>query len=343
MKSAKLLLLLLFAIPLACGFGSSEGSTDVSPEHKIVYEGGDGLSRDIFVIKPDGSEPVNLTKKLGVQTNQYPVWSPDGSKIAFTSDESSDYDQIYVMNADGSAKINVTNRPDYYHHDPYWSPDSTRLAFTSGHKDDIDQIFVVNVDGSEMHQLTQGNQSVGVSGWSPDGTRIILTTGQGIMVMNSDGSNVRQLTDNHRDTWPVWSPDGTKIGFTRTLKDSEGSWAQHIFVINPDGSGLVQLTQGPYYRSKPRWSPDGSKIAFELKKSNEESINIYVIDADGSNITQLTNDGENPIWSPDGRQIAFETFRNGENWDVYIMNADGSAQTRLTKNTRFDGSPDWRP
>ncbi|HKA18938.1 MAG TPA: winged helix-turn-helix domain-containing protein [Blastocatellia bacterium] len=106
-------------------------------------------------------------------------------------------------------------------------------------------------------------------------------------------------------------------------------------------STLVRLTNNNAMDSGPACSPDGSKIAFW---SNREGKNkIYVMDADGSNVKQLTNlDGVDPVWSPDGRKILFGSERDG-NPELYVMDEDGGNQTRLTRNLAADGATSWSP
>jgi hypothetical protein len=103
------------------------------------------------------------------------------------------------------------------------------------------------------------------------------------------------------------------------------------------------LTDDPDVDVFPRWSPDGSQIAFSSNRSGNS--NIYVMDADGSNLTLLTEDpagGNAPSWSPDGSQILFHSERNG-NVDIYVMDADGTNVKRLTNDPAPDVSPTWSP
>jgi Tol biopolymer transport system component len=132
------------------------------------------------------------------------------------------------------------------------------------------------------------------------------------------------------------SPEG-KIAFSSMLDGD-----REIYVMDPDGSNLVKLTDNSACDVYPNWSPDGTKIAFASDRDG--NFEIYVMNADGSNQTRLTyNQAEDttPVWSPDGSKIAFLSNRDG-NYEIYVMNADGSEQINLTNLTfrhEFGRSP----
>jgi len=158
-----------------------------------------------------------------------------------------------------------------------------------------------------------------------------------IYVMDTDGGNVRRLTNNPADDKrAVWSPDGKSIAFC-SMRD--GNW--QIYVMSPDGKNQRRLSNAR--AGDPTWSPDGKKIAFSSDR--EGQFEIYVMDADGGIVRRLTNnpaiDGF-PDWSPDGKSITFRSKRDG-NFEIYVMDADGSNQRRLTNNPAIEQGPTWSP
>ena len=111
--------------------------------------------------------------------------------------------------------------------------------------------------------------------------------------------------------------------------------------MNQDGSGETILSSGTRDVFSD-WSPDGAKILFT--SARDGNWKIYVMDADGSNQTRITNDPRrqrNPVWSPDGREIAFECSREDGTRDIYMMNSDGSDWVNLTQGVGDNGWPSW--
>jgi hypothetical protein len=173
---------------------------------------------------------------------------------------------------------------------------------------------------------------------TPDATngRIVFATdrsdGSDIWVMGGDGSNPECLTNTTQAVIsyrPDWSPDGTKVAFTRDFNNGN----REIFVMNADGSNVVNLTNNAVFDDEPDWSPDGTKIAYSSDRLGG-GRDIVVMNADGSNPTNLIIDGATdgaPAWSPDGSKIAFETYRDlfTLSGEVYVMDAYGANALRL--------------
>jgi WD40 repeat protein len=161
-----------------------------------------------------------------------------------------------------------------------------------------------------------------------------------IWVMNADGSNLRNLTNNEAsDLSPAWSPDGNEIAF---VSNRDGN--DEIYIINAEGNEVKRLTETKdASESFPSWSPDGEKISFDSNRDG--NWEIYVMASDGTDVQRLTyNPAEDWIsdWSPDSSQIVFESKRDG-NYEIYVMSFDGSEQRRLTNNQVHDGFPAWSP
>jgi len=197
-------------------------------------------------------------------------------------------------------------------------------------------------------------RDVGAEGWSfhfindlsvsPDGTKIIFTAGTS--KHRSDGcinSNKICLLDPSQKSYyfdahtiipsgsnPEWSPDGTKIVYLNTDENcwtfSDPTTGEHtyyntnIYIIDENGeiNKIVDTNQDKY---RPTWSPDGKKIAYFATSFGTDYI--YIIDADGTNITKLTP-GRNPKWSPDGKLIAYEHEDH-----VYVVGSDANNKTEL--------------
>ena len=298
-----------------------------------------------------------------------PLLGATSHRIAFASNRNAPYSggrfDSYVMNADGS---DVTYLFEYPGGKPIWSPDGRRIAFESYRSGNFD-IFVMNADGTGQTNLTNHPGDDREPSWSPAGRRIVFESyrdGPGtdifgrnaeIYVMNADGTGQTKLTNNPAsDRYPSWSPDGRRIAFYSTRDDD---FCGDLYVMNIDGSGKTSLTRNvPFGGWSASWSPDGRRIAFVTgcgQNRQHGGFQIYVMDADGSNPTPLTDapgDDEYPSWSPDGRLILFQSSRDNyvqigqfiaPNREIYVMNADGTGQTNLTNDPAWDRLPDWLP
>lgn len=322
----------------------------------------DGERYSEFIMNPDGSNPVNVSEELDAR-GTFPIWSPDGSKIAFAKNRPDDFEvvnrdivlgprEIWVMNADGSNRVNLTNH-DGDDEGPRWSPDGSKIAFESDRNGEW-EIFVMNNDGSDSRRLGVGERAK----WSPDGSKILFDVARpdpwqhDPFIMNDDGSGRRKLADlpNLTTTSVSWSPNGRRVMLHGIVDDN---WLMKIYVVNVDGSNLTDITKnltpakgftdifpGP-------WSPDGRRIVFSTHVNDwgggPLNSDIFVMNTDGTHLTNLTNHPKSdiqPSWSPDGSKIIFTSVRDG-NDDIFIMDADGSNPINLTNHPAHDTDPSW--
>lgn len=324
------------------GSPASAGSPVWSPNGKMIaftsaqaLEGNGGNAAfNIWVMNANGSNQRPLTRATAMEVNSIePVWSPDGTKIAFVSalpidpnSESNDNFNIWVVNVDGSAPH---PQPLTIHDDgtdsgyPTWSPDGSQIAFAS-------------------HQSLDVNH--------PDVPNDVYN----IWVMNPDGTNLQPLTNSKvaESVEPVWQPHGNQIAFTSGLsldpnKPNDSNGPSNIWVMNPDGTKQQALTKLMVDSRDPVWSHDGKKIAYVSRApsgtTNVEDFdieNVWVMNADGSQQVVLTEGGgQDPTWSPDNFNVVFAAG------NIWMTTADGSGTPRnLTNlNNATCSSPSAKP
>jgi TolB protein len=283
-------------------------------------------------------------------------------RLAFVSRDGST-NHIRLMSVDASGVGTVEGRLTTDAEDenfPNWSPDGKRLVYQRAF--DGSAIYVINSDGSGKQRLSPTPGMDAAPSWSPDGTRIVYTRFiappqpnvppmTDIRIMNADGTGDHAILANTRfSIEPRWSANG-KIVLASLMNGD----TVDIYVINVDGTGLIRLTNSAR-NGDPVWSPDGTKISFGSDREGGGKLNIFVMDSDGNNVTQLTHfdvpvEAGDTGWSPEGSKIAFERDNNGAQQsdpnafaEVWTVNADGSGAT----NTRVRCSgvgchPQWQP
>lgn len=266
----------------------------------------------------------------------------------------------------------------------YFSYDGKKLIFQSTRDSrGCDQIYTMNIDGSNVRMVSTGKGITTCSYFlQKAGNRIIYSSTHHIMddcpprpdysqgyvwplhpydifMADEDGSNLRQLTDNpYYDAEATVSSDGSKIVFT-SLRDGD----LDLYVMDTDGRNLKRLTHEKGYDGGAFFSPDGKKIVYRAyhPKTEEEMkeyetllrknlvrplrMEIFVMDADGSNKRQITNNGAAnfaPSFHPDGKRIIFSSNMHDpgrRNFELYMINIDGTGLKRITYTPPFNSFP----
>ena len=269
-----------------------------------------------------------------VQNGALPSASPDGKRIAFTSNVDGTPD-LYMINADGTGRRRVTNTP-VAESAPSWSSDGHELLFSIGR--DTAHLYAVSPNGSGQRELTvvAGNGPT----LSPDGKYIAYTSGKFPNATSTisalDGSSPRVLTTTPAFNF-AWSPNGKLLAYTLLTADRK----VEVWLANADGSSSRRLMLndsiegGPQW---PAWSPDGKRLAIQVGKYGqnpaENTAHIWVIDvATGAKTKLAAHDkpylDETPSWLGISR-IVFQSNRSGR-MELWSMNADGSDAKQITK------------
>jgi Tol biopolymer transport system component len=241
-------------------------------------------------------------------TAMLPSYAPNGRSFAVTQPVTNTTMALIVVESGKPPRTIFT--PDSLVLGPQWSPDGRQLVVGVGRftaflgeatGDPVNggaQVGIINADGSDFHVVTTGANNNAFASFAPDGRRIVFRTegpeGDGLRIMTLADRSVTVLTRGY-DNFPVWSPKGDRIAFIRrTGRDFQ------VFTIQPDGGGLRQLTRTRGNDAHISWSPDGKRLAFSSSRMGfkDEVVNteapqpygeIFVMDADGSHLEQLTD------------------------------------------------------
>jgi Tol biopolymer transport system component len=308
---------------------SGRGHATAHLRWDIAYTSTASGSAGIYLLSHGQSTLLSSRVPIAEQ----PAWSPDGKKIAFAGKRGENWN-IYVLTI-GSGQVERLTSSRGADTFPAWSPDGRTIAFMSnrGGSAPENNIYLVDGDGKNERRFTRDIDHTEYPSWSPDGMFLVFS-GRGktplrsvrgpasdtgafpveIFVARSDGKGVRQLTNEKAVSFlPNWSSSGKLIAFSSNREAGPNQLGEvQIYTMTVDGSRIRQLTRLKAQSSAPKWSPDNSKIVFhssvpiERAKNSKEwrlfrPAELYVMDADGSNLIRLTNnevDDYFPAWRP---------------------------------------------
>jgi len=302
------------------------------------------LAAEIYLMDPGGTNPRRLTNNS--YGDAFPTLSPDGKKIVFDSNRLTagtvcdgvaynNIDDLFLMDTDGSEQTLLTRGSS-----ATWSPDSQNVAFHASASYYASGGLVIGCPIRTDPGSATSDSDIFVA----DVDDLLAGVEQPTNITNSPG----MIDDD-----PDWSPNGQEIVFTShpVTDDRRFSNQAELYVMNPDGSGLEQLTYNNYEERAPAWSPDGSRIVYSCRiGGGTNPFRICVINADGSGFQQLTNESDSisdltATWSPDGEQILFHRRVPPDGQQLFVMteNPDGtwSAPAQLTSPPGINNLAHW--
>lgn len=223
---------------------------------------------EVFAVDPVTGDAHNLSRSPQSE-DRYASWSYDGKRVVFTSNRTvsggpgGEAYNVFVMDADGRSVQQLTHETGVCYY-PNFTADGETVVFSyADDKTGVAQLIRIGADGKNRHIIADGRDGH----VSPDGKRVVFTKkaerGFPLYVINTDGTNLKQLNADHNNSFgavgPVWSPDGREILYV----DQVGQTLE-IFTCHADGSAVRQLTRLEQIATSPAWSPDGRRISFRL-------------------------------------------------------------------------------
>ena len=283
--------------------------------------------------------------------------APETPKIVFRSMRDGNF-EIYSMNPDGSDQTNLTrHRANDYA--PVWSPTGEHILFVSD-RGGIADLYLMDADGTNVRQVFKKLIGREFPTWSPDGKAVAYHRFHtfSIYTASIDGTDETKLTDG---LWPAWSPNGAEIAFMV----GEFVWADNgnlrfpdvrIEIINLQTHVKEKLLPRSIWMYRPTWGPDSDQITFSWNGRQENgfleankrvhTIDIYVVNRDGSRLRKIIGSGEdigvsNPTWSPRGNELIYNIYNHQGRGSRQLFKAtlDGGVPEQLThrgNNLRAD-------
>jgi hypothetical protein len=272
-------------------------------------------------------------------------------RLVFVSDRAGER-QLYLVNADRSGLVQLTNLGGQPIGEPAWSPRGDQIAFRMG----VD-LFLTDPYGAGGLQLTTGSAEERYPAWFPDASGLAFFSrysngSSALQLVNADGTGRMSLVSSWE--WPEldadsfgslsWEPTGLAI-LLSALGGGPGGVKQKLWRVPLTGPPASPLpaTDADANNLDPAFSPDGTMLAFASDRDGD--YEIYVLRISDLQLTRLTSNtatDRSPAWSSNSAMLAFTSDRDG-NSEVYLMNPDGTGQVNLTQHAADDFRPSWAP
>jgi TolB protein len=261
--------------------------------------------------------------------------------------------QVFSMRPDGSGLRQLTHVPDGSAAGaPSVSPDGRTVAYVSNESGGF-AVWLMHADGTDQRQLlSTPDTDYFTPSWSPDGSRLLVTSCDNtipgepdcpLVTVGSDGTGLTTVVSNHRVNYSAsYSPDGSRIQFSSDQAGLLGA----VWVARADGSHQRRLTDPDLDATFAAWSPDGRHLVFGDNCCRPNS-NVYTIRADGDGLRKLTHvplpdgDANFPAYSPDGRFIVFSRISDTDGFQLSVMRSDGSHQHVVQSSVPFAVQSSW--
>ena len=310
-------------------------SPTYSPDgRRIAFVHDSGGRGQICIMNEDGSNAANISNSDSCDRS--PVWSPDGKRLAFLSDRGGDWD-IWVMNGDGGDQRRLAGNPGP-DRAAAWSPDGRRLAWES-HVSGTPAIWICDADGRNDHPLISPDKPLAVvpfhegemlmsfpdnwyylrnPAWSPDGKRIAAAGIWNVLVLDADGSRLREVVPWMMGLGKLaWSPDGAYLAGSMHTAPAETE-RSGIFIARPE-------TEKP----SSRWLVEATPTGPRLGGAQRHGLNTWYSHG-SAQPRRVVKTFTSLVWSPDGRTLAFSSDLDPSGgFHVYTINPEGGRPRRL--------------